>query len=74
MGPILWKREFNGGHYGIFNNLPAPKVHDIGGHACMTSGNIIAQHFADGQGFEFSESTTGLSAQASNHIRHGIHG
>ena len=65
---------FGGGHYAILNNLPAPNVHDIGGHTCIRIGHIITQHFADGRGFEFSESTTRLSAQASNRICHGIHG
>ena len=51
-------RLFGGGRYGIFNNLPAPKVDDIGGHACMKIVDIITQHFADGQGFEFTDSTT----------------
>ena len=57
-----------GVHYGIFNNLPAPINYDIGGHACMKIDDIITQHFADGQGFEFSESTTRLFAQASDCI------
>ena len=59
---------FGGGHHGIFNNLPAPKVFDISGHACMKIGDILTQHFADGRGFEFSETTT------SNRITDGIHG
>ena len=44
---------FGCGHYGIFNNLPAPKVHDVGGHASMKIGGIITKHFTDGRGFEF---------------------
>ena len=38
---------FSGGHYGLFNNVPAPKVHVICGHACMKIDNIMTQHFAD---------------------------
>jgi hypothetical protein len=65
---------FGGGHYGIFNNLPVPKVHDIGGHACMKIGDIMTQHFADGRGFEFPESTTGFGTETSKRICPGIHG
>ena len=36
-------KTFGGGHYGIFNNLPAPKFHDVGGHACMKMCDIITQ-------------------------------
>ena len=65
---------FGGEQYGIFNYLPAPKVHDIGGYACMNIGNITTQHFAGGRGFEFTDSATCLSAQYSNQICQGIHG
>ena len=87
MGPILWRmgvrlptnsnggdKLFGGGHYGIFNYLTARKVYDIGGHACMKIGNILTQHFADGQGFEFTETTTHSSNQDYNRVKHGIHG
>ena len=65
---------FGGGHYRIFNNLPAPKVYDMGGHACMKIGDMLTQHFADGRGFEFTDSTTHSSNQDSNRIKHGIDG
>ena len=65
---------FGGGHYGIFNNLPAPQVFDISGHACMKIGDVLTQHFADGRGFEFTEITSHSSDQDSNWIKHGIYG
>ena len=65
---------FGWGHYGIFNNLPAPINYDIGGHACMKIGNMITQYFADGRGFKFTDSTTRSSVKASNRIHRSIHG
>ena len=29
------------GQYGIFNNLPSPNVHNVGGHVCMKIDDVI---------------------------------
>ena len=49
------------GKYGIFNNLPSASVHNVGGHACMKIGDVIAQHMAQGRGFEFTETPSNNS-------------
>jgi len=71
-------RSCLGGQYGIFNNLPCPSVHHIGGHACMKIGDIISQHMAIGRGFLFtvspSTSTDNDINNGQSRIYEGIHG
>ena len=62
------------GHFGIFNNLPSPNVHNIGGHACMKIGDVIAQHLAHGRGFEFTEEPPLSSNGQPKRLFTGIHG
>ena len=54
------------------NNLPCPKVHDIGGHASMKMLDILKQHFTEGRRFEFTETPTVESDRTDNIVRHKI--
>ena len=56
------------GKFGIFNNLPCPTVHDVGGHACMKIGDVLHHHFAQGRDFEYTVNGDGVR------VWHGIHG
>ena len=62
------------GQHGIFNNLPSATVHDVGGHACMKIGDVIAQHMAQGRGFEFTETPSSDEGGVPTRIYSGIHG
>ena len=62
------------GQYGIFNNLPSPSVHNVGGHACMKIGDVIAQHMAQGCGFEFTETPSKCPGENPSRIYTGIRG
>ena len=62
------------GQYGIFNNLPCPNIHTVGGHACMKIEDVIAQHMAQGRGFEFTESPPNDASDSVTRIYHEIHG
>ena len=46
------------GKFGIFNNLPCPTIHDVGGHACMRMQEVLAQHLAQGRGIDFTKTPT----------------
>ena len=62
------------GKYGIFNNLPSASVHNVGGHACMKIGDVIAQHMAQGRGFEFTETPSNNASGNATRLYTGIHG
>jgi hypothetical protein len=51
------KKICGSGHYGIFNNIPAPEVYNVGGHMCMKIGVLFIQNLADGRGFNFFETS-----------------
>jgi len=62
------------GQHGIFNNLRSATVHDVGGHACMKIGDVIAQYMAQGRGFEFTETPSKEDGGHPSCIYSGTHG
>ena len=67
-------RVYGNGEFGIFNNLPAPKVYIISGYECTKIGNIMTHNLADGQGFEFTETSCEKSNGPLTCICDNIHG
>ena len=62
------------GRFGIFNNLPCPTVHNIGDHACMKIGDVIAHHFSLGRGVEFTELEYPSRDPREYRLYNGVHG
>jgi hypothetical protein len=70
-----WTAKIYGSRlFGAFNNLPALKVYDVGGHVCTKICDIITQHSADRPGFEFSERLYYTPDIFSTQSCRGIHG
>lgn len=67
------KRCLNG-KFGIFNNMPCPTVHNVGDHACMKIGDVIAHHFALGRTVEFTELAYPTEDPREYRLYEGIHG
>ena len=67
-------RDFLGGHYGIFNNLPSPNTHIIGDHACMKISDVLKQHLALGRQIMYTESPSTNANNPGTRIYSGIHG
>ena len=67
-------RDFLGGQYGIFNNLPSPNTHIIGDHACMKISDVLKQHLALGRKIMYTESPSTNPNNPGTRIYNGIHG
>ena len=67
-------RAFLRGRKSVYENLPHPKVHYEGGHACFKISDVIALHLAQGRGVQFTETPTVEDDRTEVRIKTKIHG
>ena len=60
--------------FGIYGNLPCPQVYNIGGRAYMRIKDVLQHHFAEGGGYEFTETPPVNDGECIGRVTHKIHG